>query len=256
MNKMEVLAKLLELGEAFTIQEALDHLKIDRNLIKYYLKVLSEAGFIKRIGKGVYALTPDPKEPPSIHEFVLTSLFIKPSAIAYWSALNYYGLTEQIPNITFIQTPRKRGYGRIVEFNNKKFKIVTVKPSKFFGLSTVKIGKRDVNITDPEKTVVDCLDKPKYCGGIIEVIKALKNASLNQEKLLRYVQRMGNKAILKRLGYISEQLGLGLEEKIQLSDKDRKNFSLLDPTMPARGKFNYKWGLLENVPEDYWEDLE
>jgi len=67
---------------------------------------------------------------------------------------------------------------------------------------------------------------------------------------------MGNKAILKRLGYISEQLGLGLEEKIQLSDKDRKNFSLLDPTMPARGKFNYKWGLLGNVPEDYWEELE
>ncbi|NJE09278.1 hypothetical protein E3E31_12240 [Thermococcus sp. M39] len=256
MNKMEVLTRLLELGEAFTIQEAIDHLKINRNLMKYYLKVLSEAGFIKRIGKGIYAITLDPNEPPSVHEFVLASLFVKPSAIAYWSALNYYGLTEQIPNITFVQTPRKRGYEKIVKFNNRKFKIVTVKPSKFFGLNTVKIGRRKVNITDPEKTIVDCLDKPRYCGGIIEVVKALKNASFNQKKLLEYAQKMENKTILKRLGYISERLGLGLEEKIQLSDKDRKSFSLLDPTMPARGKFDYKWGLLVNVPEDYWEELE
>jgi len=256
MNKMEVLTKLLELGEAFTIQEALDHLKIDKNLMKYYLKALSEAGFIKRIGKGIYAITSNPNEPPSVHEFILASLFVKPSAVAYWSALNYYGLTEQIPSITFVQTPRKRGYEKIVEFNNRKFKIVTVKPSKFFGLNTAKIRRRKVNITDPEKTIVDCLDKPRYCGGIIEVVKALKNASFNQKKLLEYAQRMENKAILKRLGYISERLGLGLEEKIQLSNKDRRSFSLLDPTMPAKGEFDYKWGLLVNVPKDYWEELE
>jgi len=58
---------------------------------------------------------------------------------------------------------------------------VTVKPSKFFGPSIIKTGQRNVHITDPEKTIVDCLDKPKYCGGIIEVMKDLKNAKFDWE---------------------------------------------------------------------------
>ena len=40
----------------------------------------------------------------TLHEFIIGSLLVKSSAIAYRSALNYHGFTEQIPNTVLVQT--------------------------------------------------------------------------------------------------------------------------------------------------------
>lgn len=256
MNKGEVLRKLMELGEAFTVREAKNKLMIDDRLLNYYLRELTREGFLKRLARGIYAVTPNPGQLPVVDDFLLASLIVKPSAIAYWSALNYYGLTEQIPGTTFIQTPKKSGHPGEINIGGQRFRVVTVRPHKFFGLGTIKIGGRNVSITDPEKTLIDCLDKPQYCGGIIEVMKALRNGSFDRETLLEYAERMSNMAVLKRLGFLSEKLGLGLEKEIKIPEKSKKSFPLLDPAMSPKGRFDRRWGLRINVPEDYWGELE
>ncbi|MDV3104691.1 type IV toxin-antitoxin system AbiEi family antitoxin domain-containing protein [Thermococcus waiotapuensis] len=256
MNKMTVLRKLMEMGDAFTVMEARNKLGIDGKLLNYYLRELTKEGFLRRLTRGIYAVTPNPSQPPATDEFLLASLIVKPSAIAYWSALNYYGLTEQIPGIAFVQTPRKRGYPREMSIGGQRFKVITVRPHKFFGLDTIKVGRRNISITDPEKTLIDCLDKPQYCGGIIEVMKALRNGSFDRETILEYAEEMRNTAVLKRLGFLSERLGLGLEREIKIHEKSLRSFPLLDPTMPSKGRFDRKWGLRVNVPEDYWGELE
>ena len=256
MNTLVLMKKLSELGDVFTIEEAQRHLHIDPKLLEYYLRTLTKVGLLKRIAKGIYAISLEPGRASSPHEFVLGQLLVPSGAVAYWSALNYYGLTEQIPRTVFIQTPVKKGYRKLLVIDGKRFKVVVVSPEKFFGISTIRLGRRDVRITNPEKTIVDCLDKPKYCGGIIEVLKALKNARLDYEKLLEYAERMKSRAVLKRLGFLSERLGLGIEKEIKLSEKDRRSFALLDPSMPPEGRFNYRWGLRINVPDDYWGEIE
>jgi len=256
MNTTEVLRRLSELGDVFTKKEAQEKLGITTRQLNYHLNALLREGFLRRITKGIYALSLEPGRASSPHEFILGQLLVPNGAVAYWSALNYYGLTEQIPRTVFIQTPVKRGYQKLLVLDGKRFKVVVVTPEKFFGIGTIRMGRREVRITDPEKTIVDCLDKPKYCGGIIEVVKALKNARLDYEKLLEYAERMKSRAILKRLGFLSERLGLGIETEIRLSEKDKKSFALLDSSMPPGGRFNYLWGLRINVPEDYWGEVE
>ncbi len=256
MNKVEVLRELMKLGEAFTVREAKEKLGIDDRLLNYYLQELTREGFLKRLARGIYVITPNPAQPPVVDDFLLASLIVKPSAVAYWSALNYYGLTEQIPQTTFIQTPKKRGYPGEISIGGRKFKVITVRPHKFFGLSTIRTGGRNVSITNPEKTLIDCLDKPQHCGGIVEVMKALKNGTFDRETLLEYAERMRNAAVLKRLGFLSERLGLGLEGEIGIPGKSLRSFPLLDPTMPPEGRFDRRWGLRVNVPEDYWGELE
>jgi len=256
MNTTEVLRRLSELGDVFTKKEAQEKLGITTRQLNYYLEALLKEGFLRRVAKGIYTLSLEPGRASSPHEFVLGQLLVPSGAVAYWSALNYYGLTEQIPRTVFIQTPVKKGYRKLLIVDGKRFKVIVVSPEKFFGIRTIRLGRRKVRITDPEKTIVDCLDKPKYCGGVIEVIRALKNARLDHEKLLEYAERMKSKAILKRLGFLSERLGLGIEKEIKLSEKDRRSFSLLDLSMPPKGRFNYKWGLRINVPDDYWEEVE
>ena len=34
----------------------------------------------------------------TLNEFIIGSLLVTPYSVAYWSALNFYGMTEQIPN--------------------------------------------------------------------------------------------------------------------------------------------------------------
>ncbi|WP_297517825.1 type IV toxin-antitoxin system AbiEi family antitoxin [Thermococcus sp.] len=256
MNTMGILRRLSELGDVFTKKEAQEKLGMSTKQLNYYLEALLREGFLRRVTKGIYTLSLEPGRTSSPHEFVLGQLLVPNGAVAYWSALNYYGMTEQIPRTVFIQTPVKKDYRKLLIVDGKRFKVIVVSPEKFFGISTIRLGRREVRITDPEKTIVDCLDKPKYCGGIIEVLKALKNARLDYEKLLEYAERMKSKAVLKRLGFLSGRLGLGIEKEIRLSEGDRKSFALLDPSMPPEGRFNYRWGLRINVPDDYWEEVE
>uniref|UniRef100_UPI002626CEFD type IV toxin-antitoxin system AbiEi family antitoxin domain-containing protein n=1 Tax=Thermococcus sp. TaxID=35749 RepID=UPI002626CEFD len=200
MNAIEVLRRLSELGDAFTKKEVQEKLGMTKRQLDYYLEALFREGFLRRVAKGIYALSLEPGRASSPHEFVLGQLLVPSGAVAYWSALNYCGMTEQIPRTVFIQTPVKKDYRKLLIVDGKRFKVIVVSPEKFFGISTIRLGRRKVRITDPEKTIVDCLDKPKYCGGIIEVLKALKNARLDHEKLLGYAERMKSRAVLKRLG--------------------------------------------------------
>ncbi|GAI28915.1 unnamed protein product, partial [marine sediment metagenome] len=109
-----------------------------------------------------------------------------------------------------------------------------------------------INITDKEKTIIDCLDKPQYCGGIIEVAKALKNNKYDRKKLENYAQRIGNSGVLRRLGYLCELLN----KKIKLPKLNTRNYLLLDPTMSKKGPKSAKWRLIINLDEKILGELE
>jgi predicted transcriptional regulator of viral defense system len=57
---------------------------------------------------------------------------LKDGCVAYWSALNAYGLTEQFVNKLFIQSSR-RGEQRKVEGIGSVFHFIQVKPHKLTG---------------------------------------------------------------------------------------------------------------------------
>jgi predicted transcriptional regulator of viral defense system len=126
---------------------------------------LQQRGAIERIEKGKYLIIPlgAEKGKYTLHEFVIGSLLVQPYSIAYWSALNYYGLTEQIPATVFIQTITRK-----FNINPKVFgiqyKIVKIKESKCFGIRKEWIEETQINITDKEKTIIDCLNLPQYAS--------------------------------------------------------------------------------------------
>jgi predicted transcriptional regulator of viral defense system len=111
------------------------------------------------------------------------------------------------------------------------------------------ISEQPFSITDKEKTIIDGLDLPKYVGGVGEIAKALKQAweELDETKLREYAAKIGNSAVAKRLGYLTEALGLGDPEALRKAISLAPGFSPLDPTLPKRGKHNRRWGLLINV---------
>jgi len=221
---------------------------------KSLLYNLSKKNWILRIKKGLYMIAPLEAgelgaRSHTVHSFVLASHLVDPYYISHWSALNYHGLTEQTPPAVYITTTKPRNRKKILDI---EFVFVTVPERKMFGTTEVKVENSSVKISTPEKTIVDCLDHPEHCGGIEGVAKAIyfEHRDLDFKKTVEMVGKMGNRTIVKRLGYLLERLGLhehdGLLTRLEVS----KGYSRLDPKLPKRGKINERWKLRVNIEID------
>jgi predicted transcriptional regulator of viral defense system len=141
-------------------------------------------------------------------------------------------LTEQFPNTVFLQTTSRKKK-QATEIFGVRYRIVRVKEEKFFGIRNEWIENTQVHITDKEKTILDCLDKPQYCGGVVEVAKALKYGSeLDKKKLVDYAQKLNNSGVIRRLGYLCDLFAID----IGIPKIKTRNYLLLDPTMSHKGQ--------------------
>lgn len=253
MRRIDLLNSLAKKGNNFTFVDALKVSNLSTKSLQKVLYRLQQSGAIERIEKGKYLIIPlgAEKGKYTLHEFVIGSLLVEPYSIAYWSALNYYGLTEQIPTTVFIQTITRK-FNFNPEVFGVQYKIVKIKKEKMFGIRKEWIEETQINITDKEKTIIDCLDKPQYCGGIIEVAKALKNNKFDRKKLEDYAKRIGNSGVSRRLGYLCELLNI----KISLPKINTRNYLLLDPTMPEKNTKNARWRLIINLDDKMLGELE
>jgi len=253
MRGIDLLNSLAKKGNTFTFNDALEMSNLFTKNLQKVLYRLQQKGAIDRIEKGKYLIIPlgAEKGKYTLHEFVIGSLLVKPYSIAYWSALNYYGLTEQIPTTVFIQTITRK-FNTNPNVFGVQYQIVKIKKEKMFGIRKEWIEETQINITDKEKTMIDCLDKPQFCGGVIEVAKALKNNKFDRKKLENYTQRIGNSGVLRRLGYLCELLNI----KIKLPKLNTRNYLLLDPTMPEKDTKNARWRLIINLNEKVLGELE
>jgi len=250
---IEILKSMAKENQVFSFDQLYEKTHIKKEMLWVILSRMEEKGFIERIEKGKYLIIPlgSEKGKYTLHEFVIASYLVNPYAISYWSALHHYGLTEQIPSTVFVQTPARKKKS-LLEIFGVNYQIVRVKEDKFFGIRKEWIEETAVSITDKEKTIIDCLDKPHYAGGVTEVAKALNDSSLDRDRLTDYALRIENFAVVRRLGYLCEKIGV----PISLPPPRSNNYLLLDPTMPAEGKNDPKWRLVINNDSVLTESLE
>jgi len=244
--RISFLDQIAKEGNIFTVEDVLKSTEIQRNVLWVILSRLEKKGWIERVEKGKYMIVPlgAEKGKYTLNEFIIASILVEPSCIAYWSALNFYGLTEQIPGTVFIQTTSRKKK-RHIDIFGVHYRIIKLKEERIFGVRKEWINGEAINITDREKTIIDCLDKPQYCGGVVEVAKALKSESIDRKKLADYAGQIGNSGVMRRLGYLCDFLGVD----ISLPLIETRNYLLLDHSMPHKGSRNSKWRLVINLDE-------
>jgi len=242
--RMKLVDALAARGSMFTTSEAQRIWGTGSAVTRVLLSRLAKTGWIERLETGKYMIVPlgAKKGDYTLHEFAVGSVLVRPSAIAYWSALHHHGLTEQIPATVFLQTTARarRGERRILGVN---YRIVRVASRKFFGTRRERLDGTDVDITGPEKTVIDCLDKTRYSGGVVEVAKAVMTGKLDAGRLEECALKNGSSAVHRRLGFLCDLAGIGLARPKEMP----RNYIPLDPTHPVRGKKDARWRLVVNV---------
>lgn len=182
-------------------------------------------------------------------ENVIGCFLVADGAVAYWSALNKHGLTEQFPNTVFIQTTKLKPVKTVF---GAKYQFVKVSNSKMVGIVKEGFGNNQYAMTDVEKTMVDCFDLPQYSGGYAELLRAFNQAELNPAKLIAYCKAINNKALMKRMGLLAEMLKPGhLKPFIDFAKKEiNQKYNLFDPTGREEGEFVNTWRLRMNIGKE------
>lgn len=181
-------------------------------------------------------------------EKAIGCFLVPDGAIAYWSALNLHGLTEQFSNNIFIQTTRSKKSKTVFGVN---YHFVKIKETKRVGVSTAGFGNHKYRITDKEKTLVDCFDLPNYSGGYSELISAFGQTEIDQDKMILYCQSIENISVVKRLAFLAELLKKPKMTRFLNYAKKQVNprYVLIDPLGEEVGGFNNKWKLRLNITE-------
>jgi predicted transcriptional regulator of viral defense system len=181
---------------------------------------------------------------------VATSAF-RPCYLGGWTACEHWGLTEQLFRSVVVITG-KRVRNRAAEIQGTRFLVKVLPNDKLFGTKPVWRGQNQVQVSDPSRTIVDILDDPTIGGGIrhvADILSAYCTEKLrNDSELLDYTERLGNRTVFKRLGFLLEARGIPAPELIQ-SCLGRKSAGLtvLDPTVKKVGRVLKRWNLRVNV---------
>lgn len=222
---------------------------------KEVVRRLAVKKWVLPLKRGLYAMVPldvgvKGSDAFIVHNFVVASMLTEPYYIGYWSALNHHGLTDQIPRTTFIATTKAR---HPVQVLDAEYYFIKLTKPKFFGWQDIKIEGQTILISNPDKTIADCLDHPEHCGGIEQVARAVyfSHNDINLKRVVEYAKRMGNRTVVKRLGYILDAINL-LSDYKELFErfKPSAGFPKLDPLSGKKGKHNGRWKLLINYRLD------
>lgn len=222
--------------------------------LRELLSTLVKRRWLQRLEKGKYLILPfeaGREGEWTEHEFIIASYLIEPYYIGFRSALNYYGYTEQISRTVFIASTRRK-LKSTLDISGVTYRFVHMLDRKFFGTTEVTLDGYRVNISEREKTIVDCLDRLEYCGGVVEVAKALwyGRDELDFVKMAEYARKSGNRAVSQRLGYLMETLGSGTDEAIAILNENRSNsYAPLDTLADRKGRYVERWKILVNVRE-------
>ena len=243
----------------FTIQDAYRHWKDDPNT-PFRLRNLEVKGWLERLERGKYLIVPfeaGPERQWTEDAYVLASYLIHPSAVGYWSALHHWNMTEQVPRVTYVQSTARKFTSR-KEVLGIRFRFVKVAPRKFFGLHRQHVDHKRYYVTDREKTLLDCLDRPDLAGGILEVSKGfLASPNLDWKRIDEYLERFGSGAVVKRLGFLVDSMQVDIPDREnrlkRWQSRLTAGLSKLDPSSPRKPhRIETRWRVRVNVDEEFF----
>jgi predicted transcriptional regulator of viral defense system len=263
---MTLLNRVVEtVGPLFTVEQVKSTalaLDLTSQRINSLLSQLAQAGWIERIKQGTYAAR-TPLFGTAIHPYALAAALVSPLAISHWSALAHHGLTTQVPPMVQASTtrvvvtpemrrgaayrPRGRAAWRALGL---EFEFIRVQSGRFFGFQDEWVSQwHRVQITDPERTVLDLFATPQVFGSLQTGLETLDAywEQLDLGRLVAYALRYAVGATIKRLGWALETLGAPASDIAPLRAYPVRAWAQLDPTGPPGGTSVAGWRLRNNL---------
>ena len=251
--------RLLELlhragGAAFTARDAAALWRMPEGRAGRLLRSLASRGWLARPRRGLYVPVPlEAARSGEWHEdpWLIAATLFPRGYVGGWSACEHWELTDQLFRDLLVYAP-ERTRGRTVPLDVAAIEVRHIAEAKVFGLRSVWRADRKVAVSDPTRTLVDVLDVPANGDGIRRVADIADayfgSGHRDDELLIGYAERLGNRAVFKRLGYLVEARGLGAPAiAAACLARISRGVSLLDPAIEPRGPIVTRWNLRVNA---------
>jgi len=164
-----------------------------RTMLQNYKK----EGLIIPIRRDLYTVSDLSSESYLVSKFEIGSNITSTSYLSYHSALEYHGIAHQVFYELYIMSQNK--------FNEFEFDGITYKHCKQVIKSGIEIPANDllVRVTDLERTVIDCIDRIDYAGGLEELINSFSLITyLDENKLKEYLESYNKAFLFQKAGFL------------------------------------------------------
>jgi predicted transcriptional regulator of viral defense system len=252
-------------GPIFTLDQISslpDNQRLTAQQIRKLISKLAQSGWIEILKRGTYAIK-SPLYSSDIPPFAIADALVHPMAISHWSALAHHGFTTQNPTMIQASTPfkvvtpemrqgkayRPRGRASWRAFD-LEFEFIYVKKERFWGFQKQWVNSwTQVNITDRERTVLDLIVRPELFGGIRAASEIMEGAlaQIDLSGLVTYALRYDVGAVIKRLGWLLERMGVDENLLFPLQNYPVTGTILLDSNQPRSEKIDPFWQISENI---------
>ncbi len=253
-----LVAQLHEGGRAtFGLDEIRKIIGLAPASARSFARKLVDRGVATRVRPGLFVLVP--YELGTERNYVGNPLVLAREVmsgedyyLSHGTAMEIHGMVTQPRLVVTVTTPKQR---RSFTAWGMQFRFIYCRHWHQFGLiDHWAIKQEKVRVSDLERTVIDGLKQPGYCGGLTEVAKGLwiRSRELDVPKLVNYAERLGVGAVLRRLGFLLETYELASPDILERIQRMLTSTSTrLDPTLPAEGRHLRRWRLQLNVtPEE------
>ncbi len=248
------LAIVLGSGRRFVTPAAVgEALGVDADTAAKKLSRWAKDGWVRRVRRGLYIGVPvDATNPSAWSEdaLVVAAEVWSPCYFTGWTAAHHWALTEQVFRTMVLKTSQRvrSGTTRLLDHD---YLVAHIDPDLLsWGLKTEWHDDVRLRFADPARTVVEILDRPKLCGGIRHVAEVLATYLDDNDPMLLVEagDRLGNRAVFKRLGYLLEAVSLDQPSLVSAcEERVSAGISTLDPDGPSEGRRVMRWGLRVNV---------
>jgi predicted transcriptional regulator of viral defense system len=218
---------------------------------------LVKRGLLTRLRPGLFIVVPfelGPEREYLGNPYVVARELMRGASyyISHASAMDIHQMTTQPQLVVFVTSPKKVPTRTIL---GTEFRFVRCKREQLFGLTKKWVEPTEqVVVSNVERTVIDGLKQPEYCGGLTEVAKGfwMRRKDIDLERLVGYAIDLRNGAVIRRLGFLLESLNIDtVEQRDRLARNMTDHYVLADPALPPRGRYSARWRIRMNVmPEE------
>ena len=207
---------------------------------------LLKKGYLYPLKRGLYLVQKEPSCDPVIPDPYKMASLLFPGYIGFTSALRLWDLVDYEPFTIYVVTNSISGRKKIGQYE--------VQGVSFGRKATGVTQHRGVYVSTIPKTFFDCFCKPTHAGGYSGITKSLHSAGrLDWDEFLNYFRKFGSDSLCQKTGYV---LDLMCETDYKIPEGVLKYFrgrisgkTRLMPSAPARGKYDSRWRITDNVGE-------
>ena len=241
----------------FTLEDVAAITGLREASARSFVRKLVARGVVARLRPGLFVLVPFElgREREYLGEPLLVAKTLargRDYYLSHGTAMEIHQMVTQPRLVVYVTTPRSI---RPRTIGGTEFRFVRCQRRHLFGTVPHWVTKQEtVQVSDLERTVIDGLHHPEYCGGLTEVAKGLwiQREKVQVQRLGEYALRLKVGAVIRRLGYLLELYEVGPPEALRgLQRRLTATYAALDPVLPAEGKYLRRWRVRLNVtPEE------